>query len=280
MSALCVIEDGEAVAGLPLARVESRLTGRRLVALPFSDVCPPVRRPEAGEAADARARGSADRAATVDPASTSRCATSCRRARRPRRAEVPRPPARARGRRRRGARPGVEVADQARDQEGPARGRDHAGAHRPRGARGVLRAAPAHAPPPGRADPAQELHPRLRAAVRRRPRLRDDRPPRGPHDLRRRLPHPRRHRDLQVRRLARGVPQPAPQQPAVRGRDPARCAPPGTRRSTSGARTPTTTGWPRSSARGAPRRRACPTRTSPTRRRARAPASCTGRSRR
>jgi CelD/BcsL family acetyltransferase involved in cellulose biosynthesis len=52
MSALCVIEDGEAVVGLPLARVESRLTGRRLVALPFSDVCPPVRRAEAGEAAD------------------------------------------------------------------------------------------------------------------------------------------------------------------------------------------------------------------------------------
>lgn len=35
-------EDGELTAGLPLARVESRLTGRRLVALPFSDVCPPL----------------------------------------------------------------------------------------------------------------------------------------------------------------------------------------------------------------------------------------------
>jgi CelD/BcsL family acetyltransferase involved in cellulose biosynthesis len=34
--------DGALVAGLPYARVSSRLTGRRLVALPFSDLCPPV----------------------------------------------------------------------------------------------------------------------------------------------------------------------------------------------------------------------------------------------
>lgn len=34
--------DGELVAGLPVARVSSRLTGTRLVALPFSDVCPPA----------------------------------------------------------------------------------------------------------------------------------------------------------------------------------------------------------------------------------------------
>jgi CelD/BcsL family acetyltransferase involved in cellulose biosynthesis len=43
MEALAVVdEDGAIVAGLPLARVESRLTGRRLVAMPFSDVCPPL----------------------------------------------------------------------------------------------------------------------------------------------------------------------------------------------------------------------------------------------
>ena len=36
---------GEPVAGLPLALVASRLTGRRLVALPFSDVCPPLLAP-------------------------------------------------------------------------------------------------------------------------------------------------------------------------------------------------------------------------------------------
>jgi CelD/BcsL family acetyltransferase involved in cellulose biosynthesis len=37
----CAIDaDGEAVGGIPLARVESRLTGRRLVAVPFSDLCP------------------------------------------------------------------------------------------------------------------------------------------------------------------------------------------------------------------------------------------------
>jgi CelD/BcsL family acetyltransferase involved in cellulose biosynthesis len=41
--AWCVVGDaGEIVAGLPLARVSSRLTGKRLVALPFSDLCPPV----------------------------------------------------------------------------------------------------------------------------------------------------------------------------------------------------------------------------------------------
>jgi CelD/BcsL family acetyltransferase involved in cellulose biosynthesis len=44
----------EAVAGLPVALVASRLTGRRLVALPFSDTCPPL---FAGDApADAPAR--------------------------------------------------------------------------------------------------------------------------------------------------------------------------------------------------------------------------------
>src|SRR5438105_339424 len=46
MLACCVLDgaDGEGAprAGLPLALVASRLTGRRLVALPFSDVCPPV----------------------------------------------------------------------------------------------------------------------------------------------------------------------------------------------------------------------------------------------
>lgn len=41
--ACCVVDDGGAVvAGLPWARVESRLTGRRLVAVPFSDVCEPL----------------------------------------------------------------------------------------------------------------------------------------------------------------------------------------------------------------------------------------------
>lgn len=45
--ARCVSDGGELVAGLPFALVDSRLTGRRLVALPFSDVCEPVVR--AGE---------------------------------------------------------------------------------------------------------------------------------------------------------------------------------------------------------------------------------------
>jgi CelD/BcsL family acetyltransferase involved in cellulose biosynthesis len=43
MMACCVTDAGGRVcAGLPLALVSSRLTGRRLVALPFSDVCPPL----------------------------------------------------------------------------------------------------------------------------------------------------------------------------------------------------------------------------------------------
>jgi CelD/BcsL family acetyltransferase involved in cellulose biosynthesis len=43
MSAVCIAApDGRPLAGLPLARVESRLTGNRLVALPFSDRCRPA----------------------------------------------------------------------------------------------------------------------------------------------------------------------------------------------------------------------------------------------
>jgi CelD/BcsL family acetyltransferase involved in cellulose biosynthesis len=41
--AICLEDDeGRVVAGLPVATVVSRLTGNRLVALPFSDVCPPI----------------------------------------------------------------------------------------------------------------------------------------------------------------------------------------------------------------------------------------------
>jgi len=58
ISAICVVDgEGEIAAGLPLARVESRLTGRRLVAIPFSDVCPPLHAPNApGSAAPALIR--------------------------------------------------------------------------------------------------------------------------------------------------------------------------------------------------------------------------------
>ena len=41
--ASCLVDDdGRVVAGLPWGRIESRLTGKRLVALPFSDACPPL----------------------------------------------------------------------------------------------------------------------------------------------------------------------------------------------------------------------------------------------
>lgn len=46
--ACCVEEGGEIAAGIPVARIESRLTGKRLVSLPFSDICPPVLAPGAG----------------------------------------------------------------------------------------------------------------------------------------------------------------------------------------------------------------------------------------
>jgi CelD/BcsL family acetyltransferase involved in cellulose biosynthesis len=42
ISACCVADADRIVAGLPIAKIESRLTGRRLVALPFSDICSPV----------------------------------------------------------------------------------------------------------------------------------------------------------------------------------------------------------------------------------------------
>lgn len=39
----CCIESGQELkAGIPVARIASRLTGRRLIAIPFADVCPPV----------------------------------------------------------------------------------------------------------------------------------------------------------------------------------------------------------------------------------------------
>src|SRR4029077_13054385 len=43
LSACCLVDEGGRLrARLPFARVSSPLTGRRLVAVPFSDVCPPI----------------------------------------------------------------------------------------------------------------------------------------------------------------------------------------------------------------------------------------------
>jgi CelD/BcsL family acetyltransferase involved in cellulose biosynthesis len=56
--------DGELRAGLPVARIDSRLTGRRLVALPFSDECPPLLAdPEAGPELAEALRAHVDREA-------------------------------------------------------------------------------------------------------------------------------------------------------------------------------------------------------------------------
>lgn len=48
MDARCVANGRGIEAGIPIARVESRLTGRRLVSLPFSDFCAPAQAAGAG----------------------------------------------------------------------------------------------------------------------------------------------------------------------------------------------------------------------------------------
>ena len=53
LSACCVGNGAEIEAGIPIARIESRLTGKRLVSLPFSDACPAVLSPSAGPSAAA-----------------------------------------------------------------------------------------------------------------------------------------------------------------------------------------------------------------------------------
>lgn len=42
LTACCVANGRGIEAGIPIARIESRLTGRRLVSLPFSDICSPA----------------------------------------------------------------------------------------------------------------------------------------------------------------------------------------------------------------------------------------------
>jgi CelD/BcsL family acetyltransferase involved in cellulose biosynthesis len=45
LGAVCVTDENrEIIAGLPLAHVKSRLTGSRLVSVPFADACPPLTR--------------------------------------------------------------------------------------------------------------------------------------------------------------------------------------------------------------------------------------------
>jgi CelD/BcsL family acetyltransferase involved in cellulose biosynthesis len=58
----CCVEDGDGTlaAGLPIAAVSSRLTGRRLVALPFSDLCPPLIAPGAAPGAGLALAGALD----------------------------------------------------------------------------------------------------------------------------------------------------------------------------------------------------------------------------
>ena len=61
ISACCLVgPDGAIRAGLPIALMSSRLTGRRLVALPFSDHCPPLR-VGSNRALDAALAGELDR---------------------------------------------------------------------------------------------------------------------------------------------------------------------------------------------------------------------------
>jgi CelD/BcsL family acetyltransferase involved in cellulose biosynthesis len=51
LQARCVADGGGIEAGVPIARIDSRLTGRRLVSLPFSDICSPALAPGADPAA-------------------------------------------------------------------------------------------------------------------------------------------------------------------------------------------------------------------------------------
>lgn len=51
IEACCIAGSQGIAAGIPVARVESRLTGRRLVAIPFSDVCMPLLAGDASPAA-------------------------------------------------------------------------------------------------------------------------------------------------------------------------------------------------------------------------------------
>jgi CelD/BcsL family acetyltransferase involved in cellulose biosynthesis len=60
LTACCVETDGGLAAGLPIATVSSRLTGRRLVALPFSDLCPPLVAPGAAPGAGLALAGALD----------------------------------------------------------------------------------------------------------------------------------------------------------------------------------------------------------------------------
>ncbi len=64
----CCLANGNGIeAGIPIARIESRLTGRRLVSLPFSDVCSPALAPGADSAAlDALGRALAEEAQRAD----------------------------------------------------------------------------------------------------------------------------------------------------------------------------------------------------------------------
>ena len=49
VSAWCLVDgDGQLVGGIPVTLLDSRLTGARLVAMPFSDLCPPLLDPSAG----------------------------------------------------------------------------------------------------------------------------------------------------------------------------------------------------------------------------------------
>lgn len=51
LTAWCVLDrSGAVVAGLPVAEIRSRLTGHRLVALPFSDMCVPLAAPDRPDA--------------------------------------------------------------------------------------------------------------------------------------------------------------------------------------------------------------------------------------
>ncbi|HEX4034200.1 MAG TPA: GNAT family N-acetyltransferase [Solirubrobacteraceae bacterium] len=67
VSAWCVADgSGRLLGGIPVALLDSRLTGARLIALPFSDACPPLLDPSAGGEMARLATGVADAQRQID----------------------------------------------------------------------------------------------------------------------------------------------------------------------------------------------------------------------
>ena len=265
MSACCLAStDGELVAGLPLATVSSRLTGRRLVALPFSDLCPPLFAPRRDRRSS---RGRLDDALGTLQRS---CGLPL---------EI-----RAGGGAAAASAPGERFHHHVLRAGARRRRRCSGASPKPQVLRGVRRARREGLVAEARTDRAAlaafyRLHvatrqrlgvptqPRrfilgLEPAVRRGPRLRAARPTRGPAGRRRRSSSPSATPSPTSTAPRTPCPRGAAEQPAVHGGDPLGLRARLSGRSTSGALTGARKVCASSSCRGAPRSASCATATS------------------